>query len=153
MLNRSSHAVYDCRYHVVWCTWRRRQALSSPHEREYCEKVLRRVGEEYGMLVHALEVDIDHVHLYVEIPPQMAVGRAVGIFKSISARFMFKRFSYLKSKLWANQFWGASYFVRSVGEGVTAEMVKNYIKEHELKATLGSAQAELDLGPKVRNKK
>ncbi len=72
-----------------------------PHEREYCAQVLRRVSEEYGMCVHALEVDIDHVHLYVEIPPQMAVGETVRIFKSISARLMFKRFSYLKSKLWA----------------------------------------------------
>ena len=124
-----------------------------PHEREYCEGILRRVAAEYGMRIPALEVDTDHVHLYVEIPPQMSVGQAVRIFKSISARLMFKRFGYLKSKLWAQHLWGASYFVRSVGEGVTAEMVKAYIKEHEVKTTLGAIQAELDLGPKVRQKR
>ena len=121
-----------------------------PHEREYCESVLRRVGEEYGMPIESLEVDQDHVHLYVKIPPQMSVGEAVRVFKSISARMMFKRFGYLKAKLWARRLWGSSYFVRSVGEGVTAEMVKQYIKEHELKTELGSGQAELDLGPRPK---
>ncbi len=61
---------------------------------------------EYGMNIQAIEVDEDHVHVYIEIPPQRSVGSAVGILKSVSARMMFKRFSYLKRKLWAGEFWG-----------------------------------------------
>lgn len=120
--------------------------MTLPHEREFCEQVIRRAAEEYGMYIQALEVDEDHVHVYIEIPPQRAVGSAVGILKSVSARLMFKRFSYLKKKLWAGEFWGDSYFVRTVGDGVTAAMVKEYISAH---AEKGLAPAQGELFPKT----
>lgn len=94
------------------------------------------------MNIESLEVDEDHVHLYVEIPPQRSVGRAVGILKSVSARLMFKRFGYFRRKLWAGELWGDSYFVRTVGEGVTAAMVRRYIAAHAEKG-LEPAQGEL----------
>ncbi len=94
------------------------------------------------MEVEAVEVDMDHVHLHAVIPPQRSVGRAVGIFKSVSARMMFKRFPYLRRKLWSGQLWSDGYCVRSVGEGVTAAMVRRYIESHQDKA-LGPVQAEL----------
>ena len=142
MFKRSSHAVFDCRYHLIWTVKYRKRALANNHEREECEKLLRRVAQEYGMEIDTIEVDADHVHLYIQIPPQRSVGRAVGILKSISARAMFKRFPYLKRKLWAGELWSASYFARSVGEGVTGALIKRYIEMHEEKA-LGPAQAEL----------
>ena len=123
-----------------------------PHEREYCEQVLRRAAEEYGMVIGELEVDVDHVHIYIEIPPQRSIGRAVGILKSISARLVFKRFSYLKRKLWAGELWGDSYFVRTVGEGVTAAMVRKYIQDHAEKG-LEPAQGELFSEDKTKSKK
>ena len=89
-----------------------------------------------------IEVDVDHVHIHVEIPPQRSVGEAIGILKSISARWMFKRFQYLRRIQWAGELWGASYFVRSIGDGVTAAAVKKYILSHAYKA-LEPAQAEL----------
>lgn len=117
-----------------------------PHEREFCEQVIRRAAEEYGMYIQPLEVDEHQVHAYIEIPPQRAVGSAVGILKSVSARLKFKRLSYLKKKLWAGEFWGDSYFVRTVGDGVTAAMVKKYISAH---AENGLAPAQGELFPKT----
>ncbi len=105
---------------------------------------------EYGMNIQAIEVDEYHVHVYIEIPPQRSVGSAVGILKSVSARMMFKRFSYLKRKLWAGEFWGDSYFVRTVGDGVTAAMVKKYISDH---AEKGLAPAQGELFPKTVTKR
>ena len=140
--HRSSHAVFECQYHVGWVTKYRKRVMTLPHEREFCEKVLRRTAEEYGMNIQSMEVDDNHVHLYIEIPPQKSVGKAIGILKSVSARMMFKRFSYLKRKLWAGEFWGDSYFVRTVGEGVTAAMVRRYIEQHADKG-LESAQGKL----------
>ena len=140
--HRSSHAVWECRYHLVWSTKYRKRALRSDVIRKYCAQQLRRSAAEYGMTVLSLEVDVDHVHLYIEIPPQRSVGRAVGILKSLSARRIFKKFSYLKKTLWGGALWEASYFVRAVGEGVTAEMVDQYIKKHSEKAQ-GSQQMNL----------
>ena len=142
MFRRTSHAVFDCKYHLIWTVKYRKRALANEHEREECARLLRRIGDEYGMEVEAVEVDEDHVHLHAVIPPQRSVGRAVGIFKSLSARKMFKRFPYLKRKLWAGELWSDGYCVRSVGEGVTAGMVRRYIESHRDKA-LEPVQAEL----------
>jgi putative transposase len=144
-LHRSSHAVFDCQYHLVWSTKYRKRVLTLSAEREYCAQVLRRAALEYGMNIKSLEVDVDHVHIYIEIPPQRSVGRAVGILKSVSARMLFKRFGYLRKKLWGGEFWGAAYFARTVGEGVTAAMVQNYIAEH---ADKGLAPTQGELFPK-----
>lgn len=143
MFRRSSHAVFDCRYHLVWATKRRRRALREPHERKYCERLLRRVAEKYDMEVMGMEVDEDHVHLYVAIPPQQSVGSAVRKFKSLSARYLVKRFPYLQRDFLDGPVWSPSYFVRTVGEGVTAKTVSRYIESHEERATLGSVQEEL----------
>jgi putative transposase len=140
--HRSSHSVFECQYHVVWSTKYRKRVMTLPHEREYCEQLLRRAADEYGMKIHSIEVDQNHVHLYIEIPPQRSVGEAVRILKSVSARLMFKRFDYFKRKLWSGRLWGASYFVRTVGEGVTAAMVRRYIEEHAEKG-LEPVQGEL----------
>ena len=144
MLYRSSHSVYDCRYHLIWSVKYRKRALAHEHEREECKKLLGRAASEYGMEIYAVEVDTDHVHMYVQIPPQRAVGRAVGILKSISARMMFKRFPYLRRKLWGGELWEDGYTAKTVGEGVTAEMVKRYIELHQARA-LEPVQAELHL--------
>ena len=115
------------------------------HEREECKKLLRETAEQHGMVLEVQEVDIDHVHLYIEIPPQLSVGKAVGLLKGYSARFMFQRFPYLKQKLWAGHLWEASYFARTVGEGVTGDMVKRYIEHHSDKA---QNPVQADLFPK-----
>ena len=156
MLRRSSHAVFDCRYHLIWATKRRKRALRNQPERTYCARLLRRVAEKYDMTMLGLEVDVDHVHLYVEIPPQQSVGSAVGKFKSLSARYMLQRFPYLRRFFWGGAMWSPSYFARTIGEGVTAEAVRRYIETHEERAELGSAQAELfpgELAPRTRRRK
>ena len=141
---RSSHSVFDCKYHLVWVVKYRKRALTEEHERRECEELLRRAASEYGMEILSVEVDADHVHAYIQIPPQRSVGRAVGILKSVSARKMFKRFPYLKRKLWAGELWGDSYYARTVGEGVTGEMVRRYIEQHATKA-FEPVQQELHL--------
>jgi len=97
--HRSSHAVWDCSYHLVWSTKYRRRSLKKP-EQQACEKLLGRIAEKYGMTLKSVEVDLDHVHLFIEIPPQRSVSEAVGILMRISARLMFKRFPNIKHQLW-----------------------------------------------------
>ena len=150
--HRSSLSVFECQYHLVWATKYRKRVMTLPHEREYCEQLLRRTASEYGMNIQSIEVDEDHVHLHIEIPPQRSVGDGVRILKSVSARLMFKRFNYFKKKIWSGKLWGASYFARTVGEGVTAAMVRRYIQQHADKG-LVPAQGELFLQEKVRPKR
>jgi len=52
----------------------------------------------------------------------------VQIIKSISAKVVFKEFSEVKKQLWRGEFWSDGYFVRSVGDKVTSEVIRRYIK-------------------------
>ena len=146
VIRRSSHSVWDCGYHLIWATKRRRRALTDEEARRYCERLLRRVAEKYDMFIVAMVVDEDHVHLNVEIPPQLSVGAAVRAFKSLSARYMLRRFPHLRRHFWSGAMWSPSYFVRTVGEGVTAQTVRRYIETHEEKSELDPVQAELFRG-------
>ncbi len=57
--------------------------------------------------------------------------------KSISAREAFKKFPKLKKTLWAGELWNDGYFVRSVGDEVTADVIRRYInyQTHENNST------------------
>ena len=149
---RSSHSVFQCQYHVVWTTKYRKRALKESVEQEYCESILRRAAQEFGMLILSCEVDLDHVHVYMEIPPQRSVGSAVRVLKSVSARGMFRRFPYMKNKFWSGELWGEGYFCRTVGEGVTAGIVRRYLENHADKG-LEPAQGELFPKERVRPKR
>jgi len=116
--------------------------LRKGRERKYCKRLLRRVAEVYDLYVEAIEVDVDHVHICIAIPPQQSVGEAVGKMKSLSARHMFDKFPDLRRKMWTRELWSPSYFVRTVGDRVTADVIRRYIESHDEKAELGG-QAEL----------
>ena len=126
-IKRTKHAVYDLKYHFVWTPKYRKKILRGDVA-EYIEEVFQRIAEEYEWEIDEMAVEPDHVHLFIHIPPRYAPAKVVQIMKSISAREVFERFPHLRKQLWAGEFWGAGYFVRSVGDAVTAEVIRNYIR-------------------------
>jgi putative transposase len=44
--------------------------------------------------------------------------------KSISGREVFKEFPKIREQLWAGELWNDGYFVRSVGDKVTADIIR-----------------------------
>ncbi len=126
-LKSSAHAVYDLKYHVVWAPKYRKDVLRG-EVGEAAREVLQRVAEHYGMEVDTMQVQDDHVHIFLSAPPRYSPARVVQILKSISARELFSRFVWLRRKLWGGEFWEDGYFVRSVGDEVTADVIRRYIK-------------------------
>ena len=126
-IKRTRHAVYDLKYHFVWTPKYRKQVLKGDVA-EFMEATLRRIAAEYEWEIEEMSVQSDHVHLFIQVAPRYAPARVVQIMKSISAREVFEQFPRLRKQLWAGEFWGAGYFVRSVGDEVTAEVIKNYIR-------------------------
>jgi len=76
------------------------------------------------------EIQSDHVHLLVSIPPAIAVADAVKILKGTTARKLFQRFPWLKSQLWDGNLWSPSYYVGTAGN-VGAETIQRYIERSE----------------------
>ena len=126
-IRRTKHAVYDIKYHIVWIPKYRKEILSKEVS-DYLKATFRRIAEEYRLGIDKMEVMEDHVHIFVEVPPKYSPARVVQIMKSISAREIFKEFPELRKQFWAGELWNDGYFVRSVGDEVTADIIRKYIE-------------------------
>ena len=126
-IRRTKHAVYDLKYHLVWIPKYRKHILTGDVV-GYLKEVFNHIAEEYGFEIDTMEVVEDHVHIFLEAPPRYAPAKVVQIMKSISGRELFKKFPKIKKQLWADELWNDGYFVRSVGDKVTADIIRKYIK-------------------------
>ncbi len=88
------------------------------------KEIIAEVAAEAEMTIHALKVMPDHVHLFVEADPTLAVAEIVNRFKGRSSRLMRQEFPALRSRL--PTLWSRSYYAGSVGH-VSVETVQAYI--------------------------
>ena len=126
-VRRTKHAVYDLKYHLVWIPKYRKDVLDKEIS-EYLKAVFNKVADEYDFRIDTMEVMEDHVHIFIEVPPRYSPARVVQVMKSISAREIFSKFPDLRKQLWAGALWNDGYFVRSVGDKVTADIIRKYIE-------------------------
>ena len=131
-VKRTSHAVYDLKYHFVWIPKYRKMILREEIAKRV-EEVFREVAEIYEFEIERMAVVEDHVHIFLSAPPKYAPGEIVRILKSRSAKVVFKEFTDVRRELWGGEFWSDGYFVRSVGDEVTAEVIRRYIEYHNSK--------------------
>jgi len=128
-LKRTSHAVYDTQYHLVWAPKYRKWILRGDLQQRVKE-LFEEIAKNHGIEIDTMEVANDHVHLFVSFPPRFSIAQVVGRLKSISASVLFREFPELKQQLWKGEFWEDGYFVRTVGDEVTAEIIRKYIEYH-----------------------
>ncbi len=120
-------STYKLQYHIVWGTKYRRKWL-----KDYVKAVLKQSLYESckkypTLFIHAVNTDADHLHIQVEIPPNIAVSDAVQQFKGASSRAIRKKFKFIKEMyLEKDGIWSVGDFVSSVG--LNEEQVKKYIE-------------------------
>jgi putative transposase len=81
-----------------------------------------------GWWISEMSIQEDHVHLVVQVPPQMSVAEVVQIFKGGTSRILRKEFPEMEEFLWGESFWADGYFAETVGK-VDEEVVKKYIRQ------------------------
>ena len=85
-----------------------------------------------GCEVVELNVQQDHVHLLVLIPPKVSISFFWGRLKGQTSMRLFHQFRYLKKKpYWGNHFWAKGYCVDTVG--LDADMIRRYVRCQEKK--------------------
>ena len=92
------------------------------------KEVFQQIPEEYEFSIDTIEVMEDHVHVFIEALPRDSPSQIVQIMKSISAKEIFIRYPKLRKQLWAHELWSDGYFVRSVGDKVTSDIIHKYIE-------------------------
>ncbi|RMH31376.1 MAG: IS200/IS605 family transposase [Nitrospirae bacterium] len=120
------NCVYQTAYHVIWCPQYRRGVLTGSVAEEV-GRMLDAICAERGWPVISKEIQPDHIHLFVRIPPAIAVADAVKVLKGVTARRLFQRFPELKTQLWGGNLWSPSYYVGTAGN-VSAETIRRSIE-------------------------
>ena len=129
-IKRTSHAVYDTKYHIVWAPKYRKWILRGDIQQRVKE-LFQEIADNHDIEIDTMEIAPDHVHLFVSFPPRYSIANVVGKLKSISASVIFREFPEVKHQLWGGELWEDGYFVRTVGDDVTAEVIKKYIQYHQ----------------------
>lgn len=125
----SRNCVYQTAYHVIWCPKFRKAILTGDIPSAF-EVMLRNICTERGWDIISLEIQPDHIHLFLSIPPADAVATAVKLLKGITARQLFCKFPELRKSLWGGSLWSPSYYVGTAGN-VSAETIQRYIERTE----------------------
>ena len=127
---RTSHTVYDCKYHIVWIT-KYRYAVLGGELGERVRELIREIARSQDMVIHGGAVNRDHIHLLVTIPPNLSVSRAVQYLKGKSSTKMLREYASLRKRYWGQHLWARGYWVATSGN-VTDEVWKAYIDNQQV---------------------
>ena len=128
-LRSASHCAYKIRYHMVMCIKYRKKLLLEKERIECIKHICLEIGKRYWFEFDAIGTDGDHVHVFVGAAPKYSPSKVMQIIKSISAKQMFKAFPEIKKELWGGEFWSDGGYIGTVGDGVTAKIIQDYIEE------------------------
>ena len=126
-----SHTIYECKYYLIFCPKYRRRILKDEikeYTRREIENLLR---QKEGVEIIELNVQADHVHLVVWIPPKYAVSQVMGYLKGKLAIRIFQRYEKLGKQYWGRHLWGRGYCVSTIG--IDEEKIRQYVRWQEEK--------------------
>ena len=106
---RASHVIWHCQYHLGWVPKYRFRMLQGPIGREVPRCVMT-FCQQRGCEIVEMNVQADHVHLLVKVPPRLSVSELMGVLKGRTAIRLFNAFPSLRKK----PYWGQSF----LGEGL-----------------------------------
>jgi putative transposase len=120
-----AHAVWQCKYHIVWCPKRRFRILRGELGRSVRD-IIRQLSEWRRIEIIEGNVQVDHIHLVLSIPPKYSVSEAVGFLEGESAIKLFDLHHELKCRYWGRHFWAKGYCVSTIG--LDEEQIRKYVR-------------------------
>lgn len=126
---KTSHSVYDIKYHVVWVTKYRYGVLRGDIGIRTRE-IIRQICNQLDVQIVQGHVSSDHIHLLVSVPPTISVSQLMQRLKGASSRKLLQEYSELSKRYWGRHLWARGYFAVSTGN-VTDKIIKEYIASHD----------------------
>ena len=140
---RSSHTVYDIKYHLVWITKYRKPILRGDIA-ERARDLIREICKSKDVEIIRGHVSKDHVHIFVSVPPHLSVSQLVQSIKGKTSRKMLMEYKSLSRAFWGRHMWARGYFVASSGN-VTDEVIMKYIEDQGKEPPDGDFKVDGDL--------
>ena len=126
-----SQTIWHCQYHIIWKPKYRYRILTGEIAKDV-ESCIRAFSERLRCEVIELNVQVDHIHVLVMIPPKVSISDYLGTIKGRTAIRILNKYKKLRQKpYWGNRFWARGNCVDTVG--LDTEMIRKYVKYQEVK--------------------
>ena len=122
-----SHNKTTLMYHLV-CAVKYRRSVLSETVTDTIVNVCMEIEEKYGINFIEIGTDINHIHYLIQSPPKYSPTQIVTMIKSITARMVFKINPEVKKQLWGGEFWSDGYWMVTVSQNRTENIIKEYVK-------------------------
>src|SRR3989338_1830339 len=125
-LQHTNHNVYDTHYHIVFPV-KYSKALLTNDIPLAINHIAKEISQRYDIEFEKLGCDQNHIHILCSFPPKYGGSDVVRIFKSLTARELFKQFPALKKDLWGGEFWSDGFYLATVSERGNWKAVEQYV--------------------------
>ena len=136
----SAHAVFDLKYHVIWCTKYRYKILRG-RVAERARDLIRQICEAREVVIVRGAVSPDHVHLLLSARPALSPAKLVQYIKGRSSRHLQAEFPELRKRYWGQHMWARGYFCATVG-AVDEATIKAYIEARSGTKTIRASRSQ-----------
>ena len=129
--NKLAHSLYECKYHIVFCPKYRYKIMREEVTQYVTQQIYRLSNQKDGVKVLEVNVQEDHVHLVVSIPPKYAISQFMGFLKGKLALRLFDHFPKLRKRYWGQHVWSRGYCVSTIG--LDEDRIRKYVKWQTMK--------------------
>ena len=126
---KTSHSIYDIKYHICWITKYRYQVLKG-NIAIRTRDLIRQICSSMDIQIISGSMGSEHIHLFISVPPNIPVSKAIQKMKGITSRKIQQEFPEIRKRYWGQHFWARGYFAVSSGN-VTDEMWMEYIRNQK----------------------
>ena len=125
-----SHTIYECKYHMVWIPKCRYRVMTGEIQ-SYVQNQLRRLCAWKRLEIIEMNVQPEHVHIVLWMPPNLAISQVAGFLKGKTALRIMDKYPSLRKRYWAKHFWSPGYCVTTIG--LDEEMIQKYVRWQQKK--------------------
>lgn len=110
--------MWQIHYHLVFPV-KYRKALLDEAVTTIIQETAAEIADRFPIEMEAIGTDKNHIHLLCSAHLKMAPGWIVQIFKSLTAREIFRRKPAVKRVRWGGEFWTDGYLCGNGGGAAT----------------------------------
>jgi putative transposase len=114
-------------YHLVWIPKYRKRILRGKLA-ERLKELFYQCAEVNDWKIEELNIQLDHVHMMIQLKTTISVSMAVQLLKGGSSKKIREEFPELEEFLWGDSFWGDGYFAETVGQ-INEAAIRRYIQD------------------------
>lgn len=93
-----SHSIWLCKYHIIFCPKYRYQILEGKGEVFVRNQLYRLCGQKDQVTIEEINIQPDHVHLILSVPPKYSISEIMGYLKGKIAMRLFEHQKELSRK-------------------------------------------------------